>query len=75
MLSTLLLLTALASSFTAAVLAQRIFGDQLNFWDKAVFLVFAGLIAGSFVDTEAVTAFLDAQQGPQPGSTPLPDAG
>ena len=74
-LSTLLLFTALASSFTAAVLAQRIFGEHLNFWDKAMFLVFAGLVAGSFVDTEAVKAFLEAQQDPQSSTAPAPDAG
>ena len=74
-LSTLLLLTALASSLTAAVMAQRIFDERLNFWDKAMFLVFAGLVAGTFVDTEAVTAFLEAQQGPQPSAPAAPDAG
>ena len=60
-LSTLLMLAALASAVTAAFLSQRIFGEKLNLWDKAILLVFAGMVAGALVDQEAVTAFIEGQ--------------
>jgi len=75
-LSTLLMLAALASAVTAAVLSQRIFGEKLNLWDKAILLVFAGMVAGALVDQEAVTAFIEGQTSStagEPAASPALD--
>ena len=75
-LSTLLMLAALASAVTAAFLSQRIFGEKLNLWDKAILLVFAGMVAGALVDQEAVTAFIEGQASStagEPAASPALD--
>ena len=64
--SSLLLLMAMATGFTAIMLAHRPLAEHLNFWDKAALLTFAGLAIGMFVDAEAVRTFLEAQ--PQGGA-------
>ena len=74
--SSLLLLMAFATGFTALVLAQRPLAEHLNFWDKAALLTFAGLAIGMFVDAEAVRTFMEAQtqSGANTGSA-APGAG
>ncbi len=56
----LLLLSALVAACTALLLMQRPNETRLVLWDKALFLTFGGLLAGLFVDVEAVRAFVEA---------------
>ncbi|MEM9956065.1 MAG: hypothetical protein AAF811_00745 [Pseudomonadota bacterium] len=64
MFSTLMVLVAMASSFTALILRQDLFGPRLTLWDKSATLAVAGLAAGLVVDPEAVQVFIDAANAP-----------
>lgn len=60
-LSQILLAVALGTSAVATISAQRPLESHLNLWDTAMLLTFSALVAGSFTDPAALTAFFEAQ--------------
>jgi hypothetical protein len=53
-LSSLLSLGALVAAGLAAVTGDRIHADHFTRWDEAAALLFAGMVAGTFVDPQAL---------------------
>lgn len=71
-LSQALLAAALATGIVAVVLAQKPFALHLNLWDKALILTFGGMVAGSFIDPDAITAFIEANNPAPANDATLP---
>jgi len=63
MVSSLLHIGALVSVVMAAVRGERLWADHLTRWDEAAALMLVSMLAGTFVDPEAVTAAGSAAGG------------
>ncbi len=53
-LSSLLCLFAVASGMVAGLTSERLFADHLTRWDQGAFLLALSILAGLFVDPEAL---------------------
>ncbi len=68
--SMILTWTAVGSAFVAFILSHRIFAPRLNLWDKSMMLLLAALVAGTAVDADAVSAFIQANTPAAAGAVP-----
>lgn len=57
--SEILLFAAFGTSIIAGLRGEVVFADQITGWDQAALMLFVSLLAGFFVDPEAVAALVE----------------